>query len=869
MKWQKTILWFVGLVLLITPVFAEALQKPDHEEKAERRDLVTGEKLLRAVRIKNEKIKIDGILDEPLWRKITPATGFVQQEPNEGEPATEKTEVYVAYDDDAIYVAIYAHDSNPAEIKGLLARRDEEPPSDWVGIAFDSYADQRTAFEFGVNPAGVKVDALWSNDTNRDKNWDAVWDVATRIVEDGWIAEFRIPLSQLRFSKNGARSWGFQVRRVINRKNELDYWRHVPKDASGMVSLYGKLAGINDLPEKKHLQIMPYGVASADYRPAESDNPFTRGGKYDYRAGIDLKYGVTSNLTLDATINPDFGQVEADPSEFNLTAYETYFEEKRPFFIEGSNIFNYSIGVGDGDLGDETLFYSRRIGRVPQYYPDVPSDGHVDFPRQTRILGAAKLTGKTDNGLSIGILEAVTGEERAAIAVGTRKYKEIVEPLTNYFVARVQKDFNEGRTAFGGIVTSVIRDIPNENLNFLNRRAYSGGLDFFHRWHNNEYIFNAKLLGSYVTGHKEAIQRLQKSSARYYQRPDAPHVKYDPNRTSLSGYAGTFILAKMGGGHWRFGLGNLFRSTGFEVNDLGFMRTADFIAGFVWVGYRQYIPGSFYRQYSINHNLWYVSTFGNERIGTGGNLNCNIQFLNYWRAFMGVNREMPRLNTGLLRGGPSFKEPGSWSVWAGIRSDSRKKISGGAFTNYHVDDQGFYSFSFNPNLTIRPSGRFNMSLFVNYNPSTNDRQYIGHDTDDEGDHYIFGRLHRKTFVLVMRLNYTLTPNLSIQFYGQPFVTAGAYSDFREIADPLADAYSQRFRPYDYSDSPDFNFRQFRSNLVVRWEYSPGSVVYLVWSQGRTDFKEDGRFRLRNDLTSLFDTRAENVFLIKANRWFSL
>ena len=830
-------------------------------------DRVSGEKILHAVRLRKEKIKIDGYLNEPVWKQTVPADRFVQQEPDEGKPATERTEVWVAYDDNALYIAVYAHDSHPEQIRGVLARRDEEPPSDWIRVQIDSYADRRTAFEFGVNAAGVKEDALWSDDTNRDKNWDAVWDVATRIVEDGWIAEFRIPLSQLRFARDSNRDWGFQVMRRIYRRNEVDYWRHIPRNSNQMVSLFGKLTGIRNLSEKKHLQVLPYTVGSADFLPPESGNPFRNGALKDYRFGANVKYGLTSNLTLDATINPDFGQVEADPSEFNLTAYETFFEEKRPFFIEGSNIFNYGIGVGDGDLGKETLFYSRRIGRTPQYYPDVPAGGFVNMPKQTTILGAAKLTGKTASGVSVGILEAVTAEEKATVAVGDRRYKEPVEPMTNYFVGRLQKDFRNGRTTVGGILTGVVRKLPSEKFNFLPVRAYSGGMDVSHRWHKDEYMLMAKLVGSYVAGSKEAIQRLQRSSARYFQRPDARHVHYDPNRTSLSGMAGSLMLGKLAGGHWNWGVGGIFRTPGFEINDIGYMRMADMLVGFLYVSYREFQPGRFYRIYGVNTNLWYGSTFGNEPIAKGGNINGFMQFKNYWVFNMGINRDLSALDPTMLRGGPAFLQPGRWNIWLNLRSDRRKVVSGGLSANRSRWDDGSVMMSVNPWLTLRPATRFNMSLMLSFSDSRDDRQYVDHIRDG-GDHYIFGRIHRKTFVLITRLNYTLTPNLSIQFYGQPFATAGAYSRFREVADPRAPRYEDRFRPYGYPDSPDFNFRQFRSNLVVRWEYSPGSVVYLVWSQGRTSFVGEGRFRLRHDLTDLFDTRAENVYLIKINRWFS-
>ncbi|HDL18775.1 MAG TPA: hydrolase [Bacteroidetes bacterium] len=837
-------------------------------KKVKKKDYVPPVKLLQAFALKNEKITIDGRLDEPVWKKAAVTDHFIQQDPNEGKPATEKTDVRVAYDHDAIYVGVYAYDSHPDKIRGLLTRRDQDSPSDWVHISFDSYADKRTAFEFAVNPAGIKQDALWSDDTNRDENWDAVWDVATRIVSDGWIAEFRIPLSQLRFSNDSKKDWGFQVMRQINRNNEVDFWKHVPKDASAMVSLFGKLNGIHNLSSPRHIQVMPYWVALEEAAPKEKGNPFRTGRNFDSRIGGDLKYGVTSNLTLDLTINPDFGQVEADPSELNISAFESFFEEKRPFFVEGNNIFNYSIGIGDGDLGSETLFYSRRIGRSPHYYPNVPDGGFVDQPQQTSILGAGKLTGKTARGFSIGILEAVSREEKARIHSAGQEFREPVEPLTNYFVGRVQKDFRNGRTTIGGLITHVYRDIPTENLNFLNRRAVTGGLDLNHRWSEDHFFLNAKLMGSYVSGDAEAIREVQLSSARYFQRPDANYISYNPDRTSLGGFAASLFGGKMAGGNWRYGFFSLIRSPGFETNDIGFMRNADWIIAGLWGGYNQFKPGKIFRQYNLNYNGWHVANFGADRLSLGGNVNGFFQFLNYWNIRGNVNWETDQLDISLLRGGPAVKLPDHFNTNFGFNSDERKAISGGFNINYNFDGKGTRRLFFGPKINLRPSGRFNMSMFLGLNPSLDKRQYVDEIQDENGTHYILGELNRKTVFIVTRLNYTITPDLSIQFYGQPFFTAGSYSNFREVVNPREDRYDNRFQAYNYGGSPDFNFKQFRSNLVVRWEYSPGSILFLVWSQGRTSYENRGQFDFRRDFSTLFDVRSDNVFLLKINKWFS-
>ena len=833
-------------------------------------DSVKSVKTLVAMRIRNNSIHIDGLLNEKDWQIAPADSDFVQYEPNGGQPATEKTTVQVLYDDNALYVGVRAYDSEPDKVRGLLTRRDQESPCDFLSIGIDSYGDKRTAFEFGVNPAGIQIDALWSDDNNRDKNWDAVWEVATSIDTLGWTAEFRIPFSQLRFPSQRTQTWGFEVQRIINRKNEVVFWAPILKNQNRVVSLFGRLVGLENIPAPKRLHLLPYAVGTGNFYPIEKDNPFLQRPFYTWSVGGNLKYGLTSNLTVDLTINPDFGQVEADPSEFNLTAYESYFEEKRPFFMEGSNIFNYKIGLGDeGDMAGETLFYSRRIGAMPHYYPDVSDSGYVDIPKHTRILGAVKLTGKT-SGWSIGILEALTNQEKLEVVDGGQRYHEIVEPFTNYFVARLQRDFRNGRSTIGGMVTSVSRQITNENFNNLNKQAFAGGVDLSHRWRNDTYQLNLKILGSYISGNTEAIQEAQESSARYFQRPDAKHVKYDPNRTSLSGFAGTLSIGKIGGEHWRWMVGGITRSPGFEVNDLGYMRYADLATGFLWVGYQEFNPGKIFRNYNINLNLWGVSNYAPETLARGANINGYFRLLNYWGGFIGVNRELPGLNTVALRGGPTMKTPGRISTWLGFHSDRRKAISLRINGGYSRDDQGFSSTWFRTKITVRPSGRFDFKLSFRYSPSVDDRQYVDNIKNGAETRYILGRLKHKTISSTFRLNYTVTCNLTIQFYCMPFISAGKYSHFKEVIAPRAAKYDERYQPYDYDSNPDFNFKQFRSNLVIRWEYRPGSVIYLVWSQGRTNFEEEyGSFRLGRDIMKLFDTHSENVVMIKINRWLNI
>ncbi|UCF04639.1 MAG: carbohydrate binding family 9 domain-containing protein [bacterium] len=833
---------------------------------------------LRAVRVANGGIRIDGILNEPDWETAPIASDFTQHEPDDGMPATEKTLVRVVFDDESIYVGVEAYDTQPNRITGRLTRRDEDSPSDWIHILFDSYNDKRTGFRFSVNPAGVKTDGMYSDDVNEDSNWDAVWNVATSRDGDGWTAEFSIPFSQLRYTNNGSSSsWGFQVARQICRNNELSFWSPTPRDCNQIVSRCGRLNGFTNLPKLRRLEILPYAVGSVETFSDPGDDPFRNTSDLDPRLGADIKYGITSNMTLDMTINPDFGQVEQDPSEFNLTAYETYFEEKRPFFIEGANLFRYRLMFGDGNA--ERLFYSRRIGRRPQFdpldssrWPD--TDGfYEETPDFSTILGAAKVTGRTSNGWSFGVMNALTDSEEAQVQTADGTHHDVaVEPMTNYFVGRAMKDFNEGRSTFGGIVTSVTRDIPHEDLEFLNRQAFTGGVDFSHRWHNDELQFDLKLMGSHVRGSEEAMLELQTSSARYFQRPDAHHLEVDSTLTSMSGFAANLWTGKFAGEPWLFGLGFLTRSPGFEANDMGYMRYSDGNLVALWAGYRDFDPGKILRTISLNFNFWEGWNYGGERYDLGGNVNGWVQFMNYWSIYGGINRNRERQDNSHLRGGPAIIMPSSNSSWYGFETDYRKSISLGYDGDYWwTDEGGSNSLRIAPWITIRPAGRFDIRISPSYRITTEDLQYV----DEVGDDYILAHLDMKLFSLTTRFNFTITPEMSLQFYGMPFIAAGQYSDYRTVSAPRAENYDDRFTPYNYlavADNPNFNFRQFRSNLVFRWEYNPGSTIYFVWSRGATveDEGDDARkFSLGRDLGNLFSEQGDNTFLIKINKWFSL
>jgi len=846
--------------------------------------------------------KIDGHINDDAWKSLAWADSFVQLNPIEQNPPSERTAFKILYGEKNLYCALFCYDSEPEKITAQLSRRDDVEESDFIALGIDSYFDKRTGFVFGINAGGVKMDMIFSDDGDgQDDSWDPVWEGKVSVNDSGWIAEMRIPYSQLRFADKEEQVWGFQILRKIHRKQEEDIWQFISKDAPGFISYFGILRGIMDIKMPPRVEILPYSVFSYKTYEKESGNPFAKGTDASFNAGLDGKIGITSNLTMDFTVNPDFGQVEADPSEVNLSAYESFFEEKRPFFIEGKNIFSFPIAMGDGDMSAEQLFYSRRIGRRPHYYPD-EDDGfnydYVDQPSQTRILGAAKVSGKTANGWSIGLLDAVTDKEVAQLDLDHKKSDITVEPLTNFLVSRLQKDLNGGNTSVGGMITATNRKIEDEHLDYLNKSAYTGGIDIRHQWAEKSYFVSLNLAGSHLKGKQEAILKAQEASARYFQRPDANHVKLDSSRTTLSGYGGSFNIGRSGNGNWRYATGGLWRSPGFEINDIGFMRQADQAMQYFWVGYRENNPIGIFRNFSINVNEWQGWNFNGDMLFQGGNINGGAQFLNYWSFHMGINRQQDGLTANLLRGGPMATYLGNWNMWFNFRSDSRKDWRLHGFASYNTnDDKISHRYSANLDLFYKLNEQFDVSMEPFYTNRVENLQYVDSpEIELAGENvtrYVFAKMDQNTLGLVFRINYSPIPDLSIQYFGQPFISAGIYSDFKHINNPRGkgagryDVYDENGITYD-SDSemysidenmddqpdyefeiPDFNVQEFLSNLVVRWEYQPGSTLYLVWSQNRDAFTNTRGLSLKEDITDLFDATPTNIFLIKMNYWFSL
>jgi hypothetical protein len=859
---------------------------------------------MRAART-SAAINIDGKLSEAAWSSATPAGDFTQSYPEVGGKPTDPTEVRILYDDDALYVGVRMFDSHPELIAAQLARRDATGIySDWLHVMVDSYHDRRTSFRFSVNPRAVQKDVLEFDDNRgEDLNWDAVWEVATSVDSAGWTAEYRIPFTQLRFGSAPAgvsRVWGIQVMRDIARRNERDSWSPWKQTDPGFVSFEGDLVGIIDIQTPKRLEIMPYVSAKLTRAPGDPANPFYRANDTKPSVGADLKYGLPSGLTLTATMNPDFGQVEVDPAVVNLSAYETFFPEKRPFFVEGANIFNIGSINGGPSYGSQQIFYSRRIGRSPQRFVNAQ---FVDAPDATTIIGAGKLTGKVGQ-WTVGVLNALTAEEKARVLDASNvQSKTAVEPLTNYFVGRVRRDFRGGNTLLSLGGTAVNRSLSDTLFrNLLRSSADVGSLDFEHRWANKIWSLTGALSESRINGSRPVIRSAQQSSARYYQRPDADYLGVDTTANSLTGTSVKLGLNKSG--NLSFSATAKDVSPGFEVNDLGFMGRVDYRNLGSGTSYNNLKPGKLLRSYNLFAGTNHAWNHGGDKIWTSFFNQVTLNFTNLWSLYAGGEYDPSAIDDRLTRGGPRGRQPTQYGGWTQINTDQRKTVSYTLNADYYADQDHGYA----KDLSIGLDGRPSSSIHVTFSPSLslfhNSIQYVRASTDPlatstYGRRYVLADLYQKTLSATTRVEWTLSPLLSFQLYAQPFASAGRFKGFKELAIPGTRSYNVYGRdnastvtpvtdpgtgkivsytvdpdgaaglaPSFSISNPDFRTHSLRGNAVVRWEYRPGSALFFVWQQQRSDFLPfEGDFRTGRDTREIFG-RPSNVFLVKATYWFA-
>ena len=875
-------------------------------------------------------ITLDGRLDEPAWAGASPTTTFTQLDPDEGRPASEHTEVYLVYDEEALYVGARLHDSAP--VSSRLVRRDAQVnDSDWFIVALDSYHDHLTSYRFSVNPAGVRRDEAFTSGGNRsgtattggavierggqaDQTWDPVWEASATVTDSGWVAELRIPFAQLRFARAATQTWGLQLERRIARKQEQALFAFVPKLEPAGVALYGHLEGLEGIQAPKPLEVLPYTSGRLLRRPVVAPsaavafpNPFQERSDATLGVGADVKYRLTSNFTLDATLNPDFGQVEQDPAVVNLTAFEIRFDERRPFFVEGAEIMRFGTSVqGNPEGGPPQLLYSRRVGRTPQVA--MPRDAvYSDLPEATTILGAAKLTGRTNNGWSVGVLEAVTQKEtgRLVDANGVRG-QSVVEPLANYFAGRLRRDVRGGRTTFGGMLTAVNRRLEaGASSDLLRSSAYAGGLDFRIETADRVWSVFGSFSPSLVRGSPAAIAATQRSSAHFFQRPDADHLDYDPNATSMSGYRLQLDAGKRAGS-WIWNTAVIATSPGYEINDLGFLLNADRILLDPNVTYEENRPGRLFRRWSLRFGPDNDFNFGGDLIRSIAMWTFQSQLNNFWTNSVRFNWIAPVSSDRLTRGGPLTRLPAGWLAGFDVGTDPRKRYTGTGGVTYTRDRAGMSQTTATLQAAVRPASNWNVQVGPTLNRVYLPAQYVTTVVDPTasatfGSRYVFAELDQSTLSIDTRLNVTFTPALSLELFAQPFVAANDFGALKELRAPrtfdfltygrdvgtltrepgardLIDPDGAGPAPPFRVDDRDFNLNSLRGNAVLRWEWRPGSTMFLVWQQeragrlGALDAEREGRevgsFDIRDNVGDIFAVRPTNVLVFKMSYWLN-
>lgn len=839
-------------------------------------------KVFHAERIEAGLVRVDGRLDEAVWEQAAWRTDFLDKEPAQGGTPSAPTAVAFFYDEHALYVGARLSSADPAGVPRSVSRRDQFTDAEHLVIALDTYHDRRTAYSFVISSGGVRSDYYHPGDSegSRDYTWDPVWDAAVTHDDQGWVAEARIPFSQLRFTAAGTQEWGVQINRWMPRFNEDVYWIVIPQNETGWSSRFGLLEGIEGVKPSRRMELVPYVATNGTFRSATPGDPFQDGNRFSARAGSDFKMGLGPNLTLDATVNPDFGQVEADPAEVNLSAFETFFGERRPFFTEGAQLLR-----GNGP----NYFYSRRVGQAPR---GSASGDFVDRPGNATILGAGKVSGRLRSGTSLAFLTAVTDQEDARTydSASARFGRAAIEPLTFYGVGRAQQEFGRSQSVVGVSLTSVERRLDDPGLrSLLAQRAIAGGGDWSLRFRGGEYVVSGFAGVSHVAGSREAMLAVQQAPAHFMQRPDATEFRLDSSRTSLTGWTAAVNAAKNAGDHWLWSVGGSAESPLLELNDAGRLQSANDLEASGQLRYRETRPGPLFYRWSTNVSLGQAWNYGGIARGTQASWGNNFTFRNYWRVFLGAFGERRGLNDDLTRGGPLMGNPGSWGGDLTLAGYEASPAYWDVSLNLRRDDAGGWNRSLAATLRVRPSPGVQISVTPRWQRGVSSRQYV--EARDSGaaatygGRYIFAKVDRTTLSTQARVNYAFTPGLSLELYAEPFAASGRYFAFGEL--PRARSY--RIRRYGTDgttvavqpdgsrlvtdgaasftlDNPDFNVLSFRSNLVLRWEWHPGSTLFLVWQQDR--FAEATREVRTRSLVDSFGADGSNFVALKVSYWLS-
>ncbi len=857
---------------------------------------------VKAVKL-TQPVSVDGKLNEPVWSIAPAVTEFTQKEPNQGTAPSQRTEVWVAYDDDALYIAARLHDSSPDSIMALLDRRDNLNTADWFGVFLDPYRDKRSGNYFVLGPSGTMADGVLYNDDWDDDDWDGVWEGSSSIDEQGWTVEMRIPFSQLRFTEKEQQVWGINFRRDIGRKNENSYLVYTPRMESGYVSRFPELVGIEGIKPANALEVLPFLTTKAEFTHPAPGDPFNNGSRYTPEVGADIRYGLSSNLILNGTVNPDFGQVEVDPAVVNLSDVESFFSEKRPFFVEGANIFtNYGQGGGRNfwnfNFPYTTPFYSRRIGRSPHGNDTLGGSDFYHQPFATRILGAGKVTGKVGDGWNVGTIHAVTAREHADFKTGTHRGEAEVEPSTYYGVGRVQRDFNDGKQGIGILGTYTHREFSDQVLrNGLNNSGSFVGMDGWTFLDTAKtWVVTGYTNLSHVEGTRERMTALQRNSQHYFQRPDASHVDVDTNATSMTGLAGRFYLIKQQGNFF-FNSSLGFIDPKYEVNDLGFQSRADVINMHVGGGYNWSEPDGLFRRKELGGGFGQSFDFQKNLIHRVLVHFGFVQFMNYYTLNWNfAYNPTTTLSNRRTRGGPLTVNSKGWDFNLNASSDYSKEVVVEMFGyTYRSDETDIKSAGFW--VQYRPAPNVNVSVGPDWTDEVSKVAYGGGDFEDPsytltyGRRYLFSELAYRQISANIRLNWTFTPTLSLQLYMQPLVSSGSYSNFKQLVRPSSNEYliygtngstitktgdeytvdptgTGTGAVHTFSD-PNFNFKSLRGNAVLRWEYLPGSALYFVWTQNRSDYENTGDLALSRSVDRLISAKADNIFLVKMSYYFNM
>ncbi|MCA0376817.1 MAG: carbohydrate binding family 9 domain-containing protein [Gemmatimonadetes bacterium] len=827
--------------------------------------------------------RIDGRLSEAEWQRAEVISDLTQQRPLPGGAPTERTLVYLLYDDEAVYVGARLLRRDPRAIVRNLSRRDGGGSAERFTITLDPQRDRRTGVGFGVTAAGVRSDFRHTQDDDmrgRESQFDPVWTASAQVDSAGWTAEMRIPLSQLRFPAAARQQWGVQFDRWLPDKNEELQWVMIPPTETGYISRFGTLVGIDSVRNVRPVEVLPYLAGDATRRATTGvvRNPLNR--PLAGRVGGDIKFGLGSNLTVDATINPDFGQVEADPAEVNLSAFETFFDERRPFFVEGGEMLR-----GSG----AQYFYARRIGAPPHAGA---SGDFVDIPRASTILGAAKITGRLPSRLSVGGLAAVTAQEVARTyhidSAFTGRVR--VEPRTAYSVGRLQQEIGQQASTVALSWSTTNRQFGGDSqlAALLPRDAYYAGVDWRLRFQQGKYAISGFAAGTRVDGDTAAIRRLQTASTRFFQRPDMTHAPLDPLRTSLSGYSLMLRADKDAGRRILWGAELKAESPGFELNDLGRMQSTDDIEYNADLQVRETRPGRWFQSWQLGFETRGARTYGGVHQGNSWTQNTRFTLKNFWNINLRSSIDLATLDDALTRGGPLMGRPREFKQELRLNNAFGAPTFWRVNAGYGVDEFDTYRVNAGGQVTLRPSSRVSLSVEPTWQQGTDPRQYVTRvagGTRTYGNRYVFGVIDRSTLSTKLRLNYTFSPNLTIEGYAEPFAATGHYTDMGELVAPR----SRALRMYGTDGTTvsidsagtrtitdgagqftlsnrDFHVLSFRSNVVMRWEWTPGSTLFVVWQQNR---RTSDAYRQALSPRELFQTTraaGDNLVSVKVSYW---